>query len=63
MLNIFLNEKMNKKIKISEFSRFEFSDYLKTDEDQAQYLAIALESGDTDLLIAVKEDITKAKVR
>jgi DNA-binding phage protein len=54
---------MNQKIKISEFSRFEFSDYLKTDGDQAQYLAIALESGDIDLLIAVKEDIAKAKVR
>lgn len=52
---------MNQKIKESELSVFEFVEYLKTDQDQDQYLAVALESGDSDLLAAVIEDIAKAK--
>ena len=52
---------MNQKIKVNEFSRFEFTDYLKTDEDREQYLAVVLEDQDSDLLAAAIDDIAKAK--
>jgi probable addiction module antidote protein len=52
---------MNQKTKISELPIFEVVDYLKTDQDRDQYLAVVLENGDSDLLAAAIEDIAKAK--
>lgn len=52
---------MNQKIKISKFPLFKVVDYLKTDVDMEQYLAAAIEDGDSTLLAAAIEDIAKAK--
>ena len=37
---------MTKMIKISDLPKFELSEYLKTDEDVAQYLTMVLEEKD-----------------
>lgn len=49
------------KTKISELSKFDVVDYLKTDKDMAQYLNAVLEDGDPALFIAAIGDIARAK--
>ncbi len=49
------------KTKISELSKFDVVDYLKTDKDMAQYLNAILEDGDPALFIAAIGDIARAK--
>jgi len=50
-----------KKIKISELSKFDVVDYLKTEKDIAGYLNAVLEDGDPALFVAAIGDISRAK--
>ncbi|OGB28439.1 MAG: putative addiction module antidote protein [Burkholderiales bacterium RIFCSPLOWO2_12_FULL_61_40] len=47
--------------KISDLPDFDVADYLKSDEDIAQYLSVVLEDGDPALLAATMGDIARAR--
>ena len=49
------------KVKVSELPAFDAADYLKTDEDCAQYLSVVLEDGDPALLAAALGDVARAR--
>ena len=49
------------KVKVSELPAFDATDYLKTDEDCAQYLSVVLEDGDPALLTAALGDVARAR--
>ena len=40
---------------------FEISDYLKTEQDMAEYLSAVMESGNTEATLAAIADIAKAR--
>jgi len=50
---------MTKKIKISELSEFDASEYLNSEEDVAAYLTAVLEENDPGLLAAALGDIAR----
>ncbi|MCL2887606.1 MAG: putative addiction module antidote protein [Betaproteobacteria bacterium] len=52
---------MTKKIKISELSEFDASEYLNNEEDVAAYLTAVLEENDPGLLAAALGDIARAR--
>lgn len=49
--------------KVSELPEFDASEYLNSEEDVAEYLAVVLEENDPALLAAALDDIAKAWVR
>ena len=49
------------KVKASELPTFDAADYLKTEEDCAQYLSVVLEDGDPALLAAALGDVARAR--
>ena len=49
------------KVKVSELPAFDAADYLKTEEDCAQYLSVVLEDGDPALLAAALGDVARAR--
>ncbi len=50
-----------KPIHVADLPEFDMVDYLKTDEDIAQYLSVVLEDEDTSLLPAALGDIARAR--
>ena len=50
-----------KPIQVADLPEFDMVDYLKTDEDIAQYLSVVLEDEDTSLLPAALGDIARAR--
>ena len=50
-----------KTINVADLPEFDMVDYLKTDEDIAQYLSVVLEDEDTSLLPAALGDIARAR--
>ena len=52
-----------RKVKVSELPVFDAADYLESEEDCAQYLAIVLEDGNPQLLAAALGDIARARGR
>ena len=50
-----------KPILVADLPEFDMVDYLKTDEDIAQYLSVVLEDEDTSLLPAALGDIARAR--
>ncbi|MEY4194087.1 MAG: hypothetical protein RLZZ226_455 [Pseudomonadota bacterium] len=52
---------MNEKIKITELSDFDITEYLDSDAAIAEYLTIVLEDGDSVLLTAALGDIARAR--
>ena len=46
---------------MKNLTKFDFVDYLKTDEDIAEYLLVVLEDGDPALFVAAIGDIAIAK--
>ncbi len=50
-----------KNITVAELPEFDMVDYLKTDQDIAQYLSVVLEDEDTSLLPAALGDIARAR--
>ncbi|MDR2366000.1 MAG: putative addiction module antidote protein [Zoogloeaceae bacterium] len=50
-----------KKIKISELKRFDMAEYLKDEEDIAQYLTLVLEDNDPAYLAHALGDIARAR--
>lgn len=47
--------------KISDLPDFDVADYLKSDEDIAEYLNVVLEDGDPALLAATIGDVARAR--
>lgn len=47
--------------KIADLPDFDVADYLKSDEDIAQYLNVVLEDGDPALLAATIGDVARAR--
>lgn len=52
---------MTKNMKISELPEFDMAEYLKTDEDIAEYLTQVLDEGDAGELAAALGHIAKAR--
>jgi len=52
---------MAKKIRVSELSEFDASEYLNTEEEVAAYLTAVLEENDPGLLAAALGDIARAR--
>lgn len=52
---------MSKKIKVADLPVFDAADYLKTEQDCADYLSAVLEDGDPALLAAALGDVAKAR--
>lgn len=52
---------MDKKIKVADLPVFDAVDYLKTEQDCAEYLSIVLEDGDPTLLAAALGDVARAR--
>lgn len=52
---------MNKKINVADLPDFDMVEYLKTDEDIANYLTVVLEDNDPALLAAALGDIARAR--
>ncbi len=52
---------MNKKISVSCLPDFDAAEYLKSDEDIAEYLNAVLDDGDPALLAAALGDIARAR--
>ena len=52
---------MAKKMRISDLSDFDATEYLQSDEAIAQYLTAVLEDGDASLLTAALGDIARAR--
>ena len=52
---------MIKKIKMSELSEFDPSEYLDDDEAVAHYIRMAIEDGDPGLLAAALGDVARAR--
>lgn len=52
---------MNKSIRVAELPDFEMADYLKSDQDMADYLNLVIAENDASLLAAAMGDIAKAK--
>ena len=50
-----------KTVNVADLPAFDMVDYLKTDEDIAQYLSVVLEDIDTSLLPAALGDIARAR--
>ncbi len=50
-----------KTVNVADLPEFDMADYLKTDEDIAQYLSVVLEDEDTSLLPAALGDIARAR--
>ena len=50
-----------KKIRVSELPEFDASEYLRDEEDVAEYLTAVLEDGDPALVSAALGDIARAK--
>lgn len=48
-------------IKIADLAVFDAADYLKDDQDCANYLSLVLEDGDPALLAAALGDVAKAR--
>lgn len=46
---------------MTEFTPFDASEFLDSEEMVAEYLAVALESGDPDVFIAALGDVAKAR--
>jgi len=53
--------KRKKKLNISKLAEFDVIDYLKTDQDIAEYLTVVLEDGDPALFVAAIGDVARAK--
>lgn len=49
------------KIKVSELPEFDAANYLKTDQDIADYLTAIMEDNDAGLLAAALGDVAKAR--
>ena len=52
---------MTKKVKVSDLSEFEPSQYLDNDEAVADYIRLAIEDGDPALLVAALSDVARAR--
>ena len=52
---------MDKKIKVADLPVFDAVDYLKTEQDCAEYLSVVLEDGDPTLLAAALGDVARAR--
>jgi probable addiction module antidote protein len=52
---------MSKKIKVSELSEFDATEYLNSEDDVAAYLTSVLEENDSALLAAAIGDIARAR--
>lgn len=52
---------MTKKINVADLPDFDMVEYLKTDEDIANYLTVVLEDHDPALLAAALGDIARAR--
>ena len=52
---------MNKKISVSSLPDFDATEYLKSDEDIAEYLNAVLDDGDSALLAVALGDIARAR--
>jgi probable addiction module antidote protein len=52
---------MTKKINVASLPDFDMVEYLKTDEDVANYLTVVLEDNDPALLAAALGDIARAR--
>lgn len=52
---------MTKKIKVSELSEFDATEYLHSEEDIAAYLTAVLEENDSTLLATALGDIARAR--
>lgn len=52
---------MNQKVKVADLPVFDAADYLKTDQDCAEYLSVVLEDGDPALVAAALGDVAKAR--
>lgn len=52
---------MTKKINVADLPDFDMVEYLKTDEDIANYLTVVLEDNDPALLAAALGDIARAR--
>lgn len=52
---------MTKKINLADLPDFDMVEYLKTDEDIANYLTVVLEDNDAALLAAALGDIARAR--
>ena len=52
---------MDKKIKVADLPVFDAGDYLKAEQDCAEYLSVVLEDGDPTLLAAALGDVARAR--
>ena len=52
---------MSKKIRVSDLPVFDAADYLKSEQDCADYLSIALEDDDPAFLAAALGDVARAR--
>jgi probable addiction module antidote protein len=53
--------KRKKKLNIGKLTKFDVVDYLKTDQDIAEYLTVVLEGNDPALFVAAIGDVARAK--
>jgi probable addiction module antidote protein len=52
---------MSKTIKTADLPMFDAADYLKTEQDCADYLSVVLEDGDPALVAAALGDVARAR--